>query len=114
MIRLLEKHQLGIEHSLSGSKYYVIISMLQIGLPDLPVYCNPPALGRDLAHIITCPISDIYAWSLMSATGYTLSEFTPGYPCPVQSAPYDFLSRPVILSRLHIHCQSGHSARTPS
>src|SRR5882724_12195761 len=32
------------------------------------MYSNPQALGRDLTYIIiTCPLSDIYAWSLMSA-----------------------------------------------
>src|SRR5882724_4029608 len=57
----------------------------------MSLYCNPLAQGR--AHIIiTHPISDIYAQSLMSATGYTLSEFTPGYPWPVWSTPYDLLS----------------------
>jgi len=57
----------------------------------MSLYCNPLAQGR--AHIIiTHPISDIYAQSLMSATGYTLSEFTPGYPWPVRSTPYDLLS----------------------
>src|SRR5882724_2285197 len=57
------------------------------------VYCNPLSLGRYLAHIIiTYPISDIYVQSLMSSTGYTSSEFTPGYPWPVRSAPYGLLS----------------------
>src|SRR5882724_11609933 len=57
------------------------------------MYCNPPALGRDSAYIIiTCPLSGIYAQLLMSATGHTLSEFTPGYPCPLQSAPHGSLS----------------------
>ena len=38
----------------------------------LELYCNPLALGRDLAYIIiTRLLSSIYAWSLMSATGYT-------------------------------------------
>ena len=36
------------------------------------LYGNPLALGRDSAHIIlTCPLSDIYAQSLKSATGHT-------------------------------------------
>src|SRR5882724_7262351 len=51
---------------------------LQHGLWGVTVYCNPLALGRDSAHIfIACPLSDIYAQSFMSATGYTSSEFTP-------------------------------------
>ena len=58
----------------------------------IEVYSNPPALGRDLAHIITHPLSDIYAQSLMSATGHTSSEFNPGYPWPVQSTPHGLLS----------------------
>ena len=78
------------------------------------LYYNPPALGRDLAHIIiTHPLSDIYAWSLMSATGHTSSEFTPGYSWPFWSAPHSLLSGwsscqdpmftvgPVILPGLH-------------
>jgi len=41
------------------------------------VYCNLPALGRDLAHtIITQPLSDTCACSLMSAAAYTASGFT--------------------------------------
>ena len=57
------------------------------------VYCNPPALGRDSAYIIiTCPISSIYVWSLMSATGYMSSGFTTGYLWPVRSAPHGLLS----------------------
>src|SRR5882724_11881416 len=41
------------------------------------LYCNPPALGRDSAHIIiTCPLSDTHAQSIMSATGHTSPEFT--------------------------------------
>src|SRR5882724_8694938 len=34
----------------------------------------------------------IYVWYLMSATGHTLSEFTPGYPWPIQSTPHSLLS----------------------
>src|SRR5882724_7037938 len=57
------------------------------------VYCNPPALGRDLAYIIiTCPLSSIYVQSLMSATGYTLSSFTTGFMWPVWSTPHGLLS----------------------
>src|SRR5882724_4270707 len=59
----------------------------------MPVYCNPPALGRDSAYIIiTCPLSSIYVRSLMSATGHTLSEFTPGYLWPIWSTPHGLLS----------------------
>src|SRR5882724_12461002 len=58
-----------------------------------PVYCNPLALGRDSAYIIsTRLLSSIYAWSLMSATGYTSSRFTTGYLWPIQSAPHGLLS----------------------
>ena len=49
------------------------------------LYCDPSALGRDLAHIIiTHPLSDIYAQSLISASGYNLSKFTPWYLWSVQ------------------------------
>src|SRR5882724_6639219 len=59
----------------------------------MPVYCNPPALGRDSAYIIiTCPLSSIYVQSLMSATGHTSSEFTPGYLWPIWSTPHGLLS----------------------
>src|SRR5882724_11567459 len=35
--------------------------MLPQCMPSIPLYCNLPALGRDLAHtIITQPLSDTY------------------------------------------------------
>jgi len=47
---------------------------------DAMVYCNPPALGRDSAHIIITPsLSNMYAWSLISSCGHTSSVFTPYY-----------------------------------
>ena len=58
----------------------------------LCLYCNPPALGRDLAHIIiTHPLSNTHAWTLMSAAAYTGSGFTQWYLWPVWSTPYDLL-----------------------
>jgi len=78
------------------------------------VYCNPSDLGRDSVYIIsTCLLSSIYAWSLMSATGYTSSGFTTGYLWPIRSTPHGLLSswsscqdpmftvRPVVLPGLH-------------
>ena len=84
------------------------------------LYCNPPALGRDSAYIIiTHPLSGIYAWSLMSATGHTLSEITPGYPWPIQSAPHGLLSGQSSCLGPHIQsdrsfCQDSMHSCTPS
>src|SRR5882724_1581097 len=62
----------GSEYALNWA-IFPLISAEQCNL----LYCNPPALGRDLAHIIiTFPLSDIYVHSLMSATGHTSSNFT--------------------------------------
>ena len=101
-------------HSMTTSKIPVDMSSVPKDYQDFGVYDNPLALGGDSAHIIiTCPISDIYVWYLMSATGYTSSEFMPGYPWPIQSAPYNLQVWPVVLSGLYIHGWSGCSARTP-
>src|SRR5882724_3258089 len=82
--------------------------------PGSALYCNPLALGRDLAYIIsTCLLSSIYAQSLMSAISCMLSGLTTGYLWPIRSTPHGLLSsqsscqdpiftvRPVILPGLH-------------
>src|SRR5882724_6669186 len=66
------------------------------------VYCNPLALGRDLSHIVITPsLSDTYAWSLMSVSGYTLSEFTPQYLWSIQ-----FIAHTVwpVICQGFMHC----------
>ena len=88
-------------------------------IPCDPLYCNPPALGRDSAYIIIMHPLSIYAWSLMSATVHTLSEFTPGYLWPVWSAPHGLLSGWLSWQGPHIQsdwlfCWDSMHGGTPS
>ena len=86
----------------------------------LAVYCNLPALGMDQAYIIImCPLSSIYAQSLMSATGHTSSKFTPGYLWPIRSTPHGLLSSWSSCQGPHVQlyqlfCQDSMHGGTPS
>src|SRR5882724_5610315 len=73
----------GCQHSLLGALR--VCWGLNFGFSSCTaLYCRVTAPGRDAAYIIiTHPLSSIYAWFLMSTTGYTW---------PVWSAPYDLLS----------------------
>src|SRR5882724_9671315 len=53
------------------------------------VYCNPLALGRDLAHIIiTCPLSDIYICSPLCLLVATLCPSSPHDICGPSGPPH--------------------------
>jgi len=70
----------------------------------ITMYCNLPALGRDSAHIIITPsLSNIYAQSLMSPSGYTSSEFTPWYPWSIWFSPY-WLTVWLVICQDSKHC----------
>ena len=83
-----------------------------ISISQTMVYCNPLALGRDLAHIIiTCSLSDIYIHGPLCVLLATLCLSSPHDTCGPSSLPHtDSLSG---QSPCQDYCRAAHFVRTP-